>query len=344
MSEEEKYKKFKKALETARHFLKTKKMSLTFVCNCGQEITVNGATSHSLICKDAYLSKTFFLIENFKLDKVCSVCNKSIIYEKIIDFRGHVNFCSSECRNVARKYVFKFEKNYRQCVVCSKYKIMTSKTCSDKCYKDLISQNLRKNWEQLQGVARSTRIQLATKKFNEIRKTFSSWNAGLHGEEFLKHYEKSDGTNKLFETLKKNFFYKKTDAEKRFESLIQEQNLNYQYSFFCCNRQFDFLVSLKKHIVIIEVDGDFWHKSKRRCKDELIRESYRKLDLEKELVINKIKNTDKKWILIRFWEIDITDSLNKIKQLFETLVRNDEDEHKFKSVVQEIKEYYAQSC
>lgn len=184
---------------------------------------------------------------------------------------------------------------------------------------------------------------MATRKFIETRKTFRSWNCGLHGEEFLKHYEKSDGTNSLFETLKKNFFYKKTNAEQKIEILLQELNLDFQYSFFCCKRQFDFLLSLKKHVILIEVDGDYWHKSKRRCKDSSKRDIQRKNDIEKEKIILRIKNSNKKWLIIRFWEIDINENIEKIKNFLDLLVRDDEDEAKFESVVQEIKVYYSQN-
>jgi endogenous inhibitor of DNA gyrase (YacG/DUF329 family) len=95
------YKKFKNALDVAKTFSKNKKQHLKFICSCGQEVTVNGATSHSLVCKFAYDSKIDFLVKNFKLNKICPVCSKKIKYTSIVNFRGHVNFCCSNCRRKA---------------------------------------------------------------------------------------------------------------------------------------------------------------------------------------------------------------------------------------------------
>jgi very-short-patch-repair endonuclease len=120
---------------------------------------------------------------------------------------------------------------------------------------------------------------------------------------------------------------------------LNELGLHYQYSFFSKGHQFDFLVSLKKHVLIIEVDGDFWHKSKRRCKDEEARKIIRDNDEKKASIISTFKS-DKYWVLLRFWEIDIYEDYETVKKFIQKLVEEEENATKFECNVQKIKIYY----
>jgi hypothetical protein len=207
----ETYNKYKNVIFCAKNYLEEKKCHLKFVCKCNQEVTVTGATSHSAKCDYAYKSKVEFLINKFNLEINCPVCLKKLCYDKKnrIERHGYLNFCSSKCKRKAVKFVSDFEKFYKKCEICNKFDIMRSKTCSRDCYLKLLSKTTKNAWKTCASEKKEKRIKLATAKFAETRKKFRSWNAGLHGEEFLKHYEKSDGTNSLFEAIKKNFYYKK---------------------------------------------------------------------------------------------------------------------------------------
>jgi hypothetical protein len=64
-------------------------------------------------------------------------------------------------------------------------------------------------------------------------------------------------------------------------------------------------------------------------------------DKDKENVIYRIKNTNKKWVLIRFWESDIKNDLKIIEKLIRLLIRSDKNESKFKNIIRKIKIYYS---
>ncbi len=68
-------------------------------------------------------------------------------------------------------------------------------------------------------------------------------------------------------------------------------------------------------MIILECDGDYWHKSKRRCNDINERKIKRIEDKLKENVIYNIKS-NKKWFVFRFWEYDINNNFNRIEKIF----------------------------
>ena len=80
----------------------------------------------------------------------------------------------------------------------------------------------------------------------------------MTGREYLKHYDKPDGTNSLYEGLKKNHgWYYKSKPEIKFEEILEKINIDYRYNFFTQHSQFDFLVIGKNINFIFEIDGDY---------------------------------------------------------------------------------------
>lgn len=90
------------------------------------------------------------------------------------------------------------------------------------------------------------------------------------------------------------------------EKFLQDQHIDYQYSFILEKRQFDFL--LKDYGLIIECDGDYWHANpKFYPKPEEWQLRRIKIDKNKNNIA--IKNG---YRIVRFWEDDILNNFNKV--------------------------------
>jgi len=326
--------------------------SLEFKCKCGNAVTVNGATSHATICNLVHESKREFLKSFFRIKDVCVFCSNKIEYESEIRKlrKGKIDFCSSKCFTAAKVLVKKYElyeSRTKICVICNKQFISNNcTTCSDECAAKLMSKKAKDWWSDEdnndQIIARNEKIGKIASASNTGR---HPWNHELHGREYLEHYEDENGRNSLHEALKKTFFKVKTKPEIAFEEILKQLSARYKYSFFCKQHQFDFLVSLSKNVFLVEIDGDYWHKSIRRASDEKDRQVKRQQDNEKaSVVLNSIKHTNKKWDLIRFWEIDVRRHNDVVKQFMQKLIGSENDQSELDNVVQEIKAYYAKSC
>jgi very-short-patch-repair endonuclease len=165
------------------------------------------------------------------------------------------------------------------------------------------------------------------------------WNFGLSGKEYLKHYQKKDGSNSLYDSIKRNSsFFRKTLPEKKMEDILLFLSLKFEHPFFRKRKQFDFVIFLKNYRFIIEVDGDYWHKSSRRCSDPTIRRNQRDIDKRKEGVFKKIKS-NKSWVVLRFWELDILNDSITVEKYIKELIKEDKKGN-CESTIQKIKKYY----
>jgi hypothetical protein len=163
------------------------------------------------------------------------------------------------------------------------------------------------------------------------------WNKGMTGETYLNHYIKN-GVNTLYLALEKqkNTWYKKTSIEQKMENLLIELNIKYKYSCFLFHKQFDFQIYLddnKKYF--IEVDGDYYHKSSRRCFDENERKITRMQDKTKENILYENFGNEN-CIVVRFWEFNINNHIDIIKNLLIDLKNKNNKE----KTINKIKQFY----
>ena len=169
---------YKKALDIQEVYTNTKKLGkLIFTCECGNNITINGANSHSKICEYSNTSKMKFIKNKFSGYSNCIYCNSFIKYEpnkKRLD-RCLLTFCSINCKN-ATSY---FLRHIKKCDVCQSPTIK-KRTCSKECHYKLIS-NTVKNWV---SENRESDLYLnRNKKISEASKTAFKgripWNKGI---------------------------------------------------------------------------------------------------------------------------------------------------------------------
>lgn len=113
---------------------------------------------------------------------------------------------------------------------------------------------------------------------------------------------------------------------------------NYKYCFFINRRQFDFYVDLDEIKILIEVDGDYWHKSSRRCNDVLERDIKRKEDFDKFEAILGIKSKYK-WYCIRFWEYNVYNNKSEIVNFLSDIKNKINIYDKIKSMNEYYKKY-----
>ena len=96
--------------------------------------------------------------------------------------------------------------------------------------------------------------------------------------------------------------------------------------------QFDFILNINNLKIILECDGDYWHKSSRRCSDIGVINIKRNQDKLKEKFM-----IDKEFLFIRFWEYNINNNLDIIENFLLELKSSDINSN---SVIENIKEYY----
>ncbi len=292
------------------------------------------------MCPNIWEDKLNHLKEYFEYYDLSVFSNKKIEYNKK-KLNKYIVTCNAREYLKVLNYVSNYENHHKICPNCKKEFISPQNTCTHTCGRATASIQLKKYWEKEKGNGkvsdRNKKISNWRKENKDIISGNDAWNKSLKGREYLKHYDKPDGTNSLIDGLKKNTkFFKKTTIEIKFDDLLKNMGLNYQYSWFCSNRQFDFLISFEEFVLVVELDGDYWHKSKRVFSDPDLRKITRLEDYLKEQVIKKIKNTSKEWYLVRFWEYDINHNFDKIEEYIKTF----KEGVNVKELVNKIKKWY----
>ena len=139
---------------------------------------------------------------------------------------------------------------------------------------------------------------------------------------------------------KNKLWFKKTKPECEFENILMDLKLKYKYMIFFKHKQFDFVIWGSKINIVVEVDGDYWHKSILQCKDEDERKLKRLEDSLKDNIITSLQS-DKKYYIVRFWESDIQDNRDEIINYIKRLIGdNINGTSSTDSIIQEIKAYY----
>jgi len=349
---------FKNSLVSETIFKNEKKGKLNFFCDCGKEINLNGVTSHKKICKCANSSKIKFLKNRFKISDKCVVCNSNINipnYDIKYLRSSHIHFCSVECYYKALKVVLRYEKYLSNCEVCGKHflkSVKKIKTCSPECASKLLIVGRFNYWNspeyeesRINRSKKLSNIVLNYIKNNPNRKPV--WKLNIKGAEYLKHYDKSDGSNSLLDGIAKNKkLFRKTSLEIKFESILIDFKLDFKYGEFLFGKQYDFIVHFKNAILVVETDGDYFHKSSKRCNNKEEIQIQRLSDKLKDKLIeidaNEKTHTKRKWYIIRFWEYTINNNIDVTKLYLKNLIEEDinGNKEKFESIIQEIKEYY----
>jgi len=351
---EKKYSKLKTAYDIKENWVNKGNISvLEYKCKCGKNIKINGSNSHSTVCNFSYNSRNLFLKNKYSFFDFCQYCGKAINYNenKFMCMRdiSNISFCSSKCSTEARKFIFRYENYYKKCQVCGKefFTIQYKKTCSYACGRKLSSNKMKlkhQEWKKngTEKIIREKIINTRRENYpNWMPKGYLVWNKNLKGIKYLEHYEKDDGSNSLYEGLKKNKgYFKKTKLEEKFEKILINLKIDYHYNFFGNHTQFDFLTNFKYFVVLVETDGDWWHRSKLKFPIKEDRKIIRLEDKLKEInLLNTIQNTEKTWVIIRFWENDINNNFEKVFNFMKSL-KEENDQQKFSSILSKIKEYY----
>lgn len=315
-----------------------------YKCGCGEKITSNGATSHSKKCIKTFSHRDKEIKKYFK--KECILCNEQIpIHRQENIFlrdarRYHQNFCSNECFKKAKSELYALKNYSKTCPICKVGFVSSrSKFCSKECASKNSSINLSDLWiktkKQRSKNIKDGRIKL----FESGYISPEVWNKGLSRDEYLNHYIDVDGNNTLLNALKNNEkWFKKTSIEYKLEYIFKELEINYQYSFFCKNKQFDFILSFANFILILEADGDYWHKSIRKEKDISKRKIKRLEDKLKENVIYSSK-FKKEVFLLRIWEYDINKFGSILFNFFKRLLHEDDLNEIRKNICKAKKRY-----
>jgi very-short-patch-repair endonuclease len=344
-------------LANEKKFQNSKNKFLSFTCECSKQIAFNGITSHSKICNlvKPMVSKQMFndIVTNYKGREYCVICG-----EPIPDIKSckryksrRIHVCSVNCRKeLFRRKTLKQNVGTSKCQVCNcrfYWKGRAYKTCSTKCNNKYISLKVTEDWEKLKKntTAYDKKCKNQGLGFKANYSYMPPWNKGMSGEEYMSHYIQEDGSNSFYDALQKNNgWFKPSNVEFIFKTILDNGNYRYQHSFFSQNSQFDFLLSFNNNVYVIEIDGDYWHKSSRREPDIEKRKIIRLADKLKSNKIKNIKNTNKIWHVLRFWEIDLYNEPIKIINHISNLKEFDNDQRKIESEISKISTYYEKSA
>lgn len=321
------------------------KGSLAFSCGCGANIRINGVSSHSKVCSQVLNSRKEFI--NSILPENCFTCTGLIIREdyNIVAMRQqkYSCFCSESCSKKA-KIAQVYKERIIKCLICSDEFVKTAsrgKLCSRLCAivhsKENVKEWHKNNRDTELYKERNEKI----RKNTGFKKITSAWNKGLSGAEYLDHYEKN-GENTLYSALaKNNGYFRGTSIEGKMKALLEKLNFKFRHGFFYKKHQFDFYIEVDdKRRLIIECDGDYWHKSSRRCKNVQDQSQARNRDTKKEEYLKSEFSKENRIIeVVRFWELNI----NKNMDIIEQFILNLKNLECYEKGIKEIKEYYLQN-
>jgi len=281
------YNKYRKAIFIQQNYNKKSIMNDYIKCStCKNMISYNGVNSHSRIHGDIVVDKFNYLSDKFNYYERSVYSNKIIKYSNILRKNKYIVVCNSKEYQEIINYVTLYEREYKKCLICGDNFISKRKTCSDECLRKMLSIKTKEYWcnsDNLESIIiRNSKISEKAKIYNIGR---IPWNKGLVGEEYISHYDKPDGSNSMIDAFKKSSFIPSSSIEIKLESFLKEYNFRFHKSWFCSSKQFDFLISFNYNVLIVECDGDYWHKSKRRCLCKNERNIKRNEDKLKENII-----------------------------------------------------------
>lgn len=107
--------------------------------------------------------------------------------------------------------------------------------------------------------------------------------------------------------------YKPSKLEKTFANILTLLNINYSQSFYIKEIKAFYDFYLPDYNILIEVDGDFWHTNPIKYPNGPICKCQTKNSINDEKK-NKWA-TDNGYKLLRFWENDINNDINVVKNI-----------------------------
>jgi very-short-patch-repair endonuclease len=110
----------------------------------------------------------------------------------------------------------------------------------------------------------------------------------------------------------KNGKVKRSGLEYKFEGVLQILEIEYIHSYYIENigKIYDFY--LPKFNILIEVDGDFWHCNPSKYMEPICKTQ--ELNLKNDEFKNQWAQ-DNNYKILRFWEDDINNNIQQIKQI-----------------------------
>lgn len=252
------------------------------------------------------------LIDVFNVDNTCKYCEKETHKFFTRNKLTVYNFCSVECQQKYKK-----ENNIQYCPICGKnflYKKKKKKcygTCGDEnCiyeHKYNRNKNIKENhWTKQENSTKIQQKRIKTRLTNDklLNREYIAWNKGktnIYSKETIEKIR--NATIKQMQEGK----IKKTKIEEKIEKFLIQEKINYIYSYILNQRQYDFY--LKDYKILIEADGDYWHGNPQIYEELTDRQILKQKD-------DKIKNRiaiENKFKIIRFWEYDIHNNFEKVK-------------------------------
>ncbi len=262
---------------------------------------------HNLSLND-YLIKYYYNEEDLK----CKKCGEIVKLR-----RGTPNTYCSYCFCRVNK-----KEGFKNCEVCNKefeYKNSfeaKNKTCSKECTVELQSRKLTAYHKSLTKEQKTEikRKMHETKLKNGAYDNIVAWNKGLTGIYSEETIEKI--RNATLKQMEQNRVYK-SSIESKMEEILISLNINFKQSFVLNRSQFDFL--LIDYNIIIECDGDYWH---RNLSIEKFRKNKNYIQINNE--INDAYKTllaySNGYYLLRFWESEIMLATDDVSEKIKIII------------------------
>ncbi|MEK7513721.1 MAG: DUF559 domain-containing protein [Patescibacteria group bacterium] len=217
-----------------------KKRIILKCSGCNKEISILPCLKR----KANYCSRAcYWNTNNKKFLKKCSICKKSFLVKKYLVDQGYGIYCSRKCLN--KTYPKKIIKKCLQCGLILKIQPSKSplvKFCSKECHDDYMRDYVEKICRNCHQKFKLPRWEL-----NKGKGSFCCRDCFIQ--------------------------YKgETTIEKKVRQALEKSNLKFKQEFKIGIYRADFLIQGKK--MIIECDGDYWHKIPGAIDRDLRKDKY----------------------------------------------------------------------
>jgi len=153
-----------------------------------------------------------------------------------------------------------------------------------------------------------------TKCSEKTKEKISKKNKGKKRSE---EFKRKDRERALFRVQTQHGPYKDTKPELKMKEILNELNISFKHQFRLGNHSFDF--HLLNTNILIEVDGDYWHSNPKK----FIKLNNTQLKIkERDKKHNEIAKTNN-FILLRFWENDILNNTEEVKNKLAKTLKGD---------------------
>lgn len=181
-------------------------------------------------------------------------------------------------------------------------------------YRDKLSRILRKVWKDPKLRSRRSERMLEFWKDRSDPRV----------KRLLRNHKKvvsSEEYSQLMSKLHSAAAWKKTKLEEKAEVLLSSYGFVYTGLTTASSLGLPISADLvhKKYKVMIQVDGCYWHFCKKHCKDSKTKQAAKKRSVDRRLTRLAEKQG---WIVLRFWEHDVMDNADFVKQTAKMSIRS----------------------